>query len=121
MKQAARVGHLRGIAGSIEGCAYLAEQREEPGKAARFLGVAETIRERMKIPLFNSWTSHHTQAETSLRSALGPQQYDLAVREARRAREGDIFDEVRGVLELYAQEGEGVAVPPSAIESTCGE
>ncbi|HTT04411.1 MAG TPA: winged helix-turn-helix domain-containing protein [Steroidobacteraceae bacterium] len=121
MKQAARVGHLRGIAGSVEGCAYLAEKRAEPGKAARFLAVAETVRERMKIPLFKFWRPHHAEVETSLRSTLGPGQYELVVQQARRAREEDIFDEVRAVLEQYAQEGNGAAAPSSAIDARGAE
>lgn len=117
MQQAARVGHLRGIAGSVEGCAYLAEKKAEPARAARFLAVAETIRERMRIPLFKFWWPYHAEVEPSLRSALGQRQYELAVQGARRAREEDIFDEVRGVLEQYAQESDGAGARSSAIEA----
>lgn len=121
MKQAARVGHLRGIAGSVEGCAYLAWKQADPAKAARFLGVAGAIRERMQIPLFQFWRPHHAEAEASLRAALGQRQYELAVQDARRAREEDIFDEVRAVLMQYAEAGDAATARPSGIEVASGE
>lgn len=103
MSRAARVGNIRGIAGSVEGCAYLAEKHGDTDKAARFLAGAAAIRERTGNPLFGFWVSHNASAQAALVSRLGQRQYDTAMRE-RSAREEDVFDEVRTVLAQYRED-----------------
>jgi hypothetical protein len=102
MSRAAQVTHVRGIAGSVEGCAYLAQKQGAVDRAARFLGVAAAIRERTGVPLFNFWLPYHDAAAAALREQLGRGRYEAALESARRLRDEDAFEEVRGVLSQYA-------------------
>ena len=108
MSRAARVGHIRGISGSVEGCTYLAEKHGEVDKAVRFLALAAAIRDRTGIPLFRFWVSHNASVQASLISRLGQRPYDAAVLAGRRAREEDVFDEVRAVLSEYGEKRDDV-------------
>ena len=103
MSRAARVGHIRGIGGSVEGCMYLTEKDGDADQAARFLAVAAAIRDRTGIPLFRFWVAHHESAQASLASRLGQRRYEAAIRAGRRSREEDVFDEVRAVLSRYGE------------------
>jgi len=75
------VGNIRGIAGSIEGCAYLACRLGDWGTAARFLAAARHIRERTEVPIFNFWLPHQQSTLETLRAKLPAT--ELAAQEAR--------------------------------------
>jgi len=73
----AEVGNIRGVAGCIEGCGYVAEKHGQWSDAARFLGLAQELRDRTSIPLFNFWLAYHEAAHAELRSQLGEAEYRL--------------------------------------------
>jgi tetratricopeptide (TPR) repeat protein len=106
MRNALVVGHMRGVAGAIEGCAYIAERIGKRDEACRFLGAAEQIRKRAESPLFSFWIRHNESANASLRSTLGVQAYEAAVSDGARMREEDAANEAAAVLrELGAGSG----------------
>jgi hypothetical protein len=61
----------RGVAGCLEGAAYLETERRAFFGAARLLGAAERIRDLTRCPLLPHWTGHHSAAEAHIRAALG--------------------------------------------------
>ena len=71
MRNALIVGHIRGVAGSMEGCAYLAQRLGRCEEAARLLGAAERIRTQTAMPLFSFWVRHSEAAAVALRADLG--------------------------------------------------
>ena len=81
MRNAVAVGHSRGAAGSIEGCAYIAERRDKWVQACRLLSAAAEIRKRTEMPLFSFWYRHNEAANAALRSSLGRQGYETAIAE----------------------------------------
>lgn len=92
-----RAKHARGAAGVVEGTAYLAYERGEFEKAARFLAAAARVRRITGAPLFQQWRNAQQAAENKARAALG--------REFRRAQEAgavtrfeDIVGEARAIL-----------------------
>lgn len=99
---AVEVFNMRGVAGSMEGCGYLAVRRGEWGDAARYFAVARRIRERTHMPLFNFWRGHHEAAHAALRANLGPHEYAAQTDAGRRMRDEDAANEVRDRLRLYA-------------------
>jgi non-specific serine/threonine protein kinase len=102
MRNAIAVGHLRGISGSVEGCAYLAERLGRPEEACRYLGVAEQLRQRAGSPLFSFWFRHNEDARAALRSTLGSTRYEKAVSAGRRMHAEDAMNEAAGVLRQFA-------------------
>jgi predicted ATPase/DNA-binding winged helix-turn-helix (wHTH) protein len=93
MRNAIAVAHLRGIAGSVEGCGYLAEQFGKTEEACRFLSAAEQVRQRARSPLFSFWFRHNESANKRLRSTLGPNRYEELVRAGARMRTEDVINE----------------------------
>jgi len=71
----AEVGNIRGVAGCIEGCGYVAEKHGQWSDAARFLGLAQELRDKTSIALFNFWLAYHEAAHAELRSQLGEAEY----------------------------------------------
>lgn len=96
------VGHLRGIAGSIEGCGYIAERHGRPGQACRLLGNAEQIRRRTAIPLFSFWRAHNESAKASLRAALGGARYEAEVAAGVAMKDEDASNEAALLLHEIA-------------------
>jgi predicted ATPase/DNA-binding winged helix-turn-helix (wHTH) protein len=103
MRRSIEVGNIRGVAGSIEGCGYLAERLGKAGQAARLLGAAARIRERTEIPLFNFWIVHHEFADQALRSALGSVAYEAAMNEGTKMREEDVMNEAAHQLREFGE------------------
>lgn len=101
-RMSAAVGNVRGVAGSIEGCAYLAEKMGEHADAVRFLGAAELVRERTSLPLFQFWVPYHDAATTALRAKLGPEEYEACQRAGRQMRVEDAANEVAARLRSYS-------------------
>ena len=102
LQNAIAVGHLRGIAGSVEGCAYLAERLGHHEQACRFLGAAEQMRQRAGSPLFCFWIRHNEAARTALRSTLGVSRYDAAVIAGARMHVEDGMNEAAELLKRFA-------------------
>lgn len=92
MRNANSVGHLRGAAGSVEGCAYIAERFGHAAEACRFLGAAQRIRERAQSPLFSFWYGHNEMAHAALRSKLGAAEYEAALLEGARMHSEDALN-----------------------------
>ncbi|HEY2679056.1 MAG TPA: winged helix-turn-helix domain-containing protein [Steroidobacteraceae bacterium] len=107
MRNAISVGHLRGAAGSVEGCAYIAERLGSAEQACRFLSAAEQIRRRAESPLFSFWFRHNEAARTALRSTLGLARYEEAVIAGARMRAEDVVNEAAALLQQF-----GPAVAP---------
>jgi len=63
------------MAGSIEGCAYIAARLGEHAEAARLLAAARQIRERTAIPVFNFWIPHQQSTLALLRAHLPPEEF----------------------------------------------
>jgi tetratricopeptide (TPR) repeat protein len=102
MQNAIAVGHLRGIAGSVEGCAYLAERLGHHQESCRFLGAAEQMRQRAGSPLFCFWIRHNEAARAALRSTLGASRYDAAVTAGARMHVEDGMNEAAELLRQFA-------------------
>lgn len=102
LNEAAAVFTPRGMAGSMEGCGYLAIRRGERADAARFLAAAAAIRERTGVPLFNFWVPTHEAVHASLRAELGSEAYEAQSQAGRRMRDEDAANEVRARLQLYS-------------------
>jgi predicted ATPase/DNA-binding winged helix-turn-helix (wHTH) protein len=101
MRNAIEVGHLRGIAGSVEGCGYVAEQLGDAEEACRFLGAAEQFRQRARSPLFSFWFRHNESAGARLRSTLGLSRYEALVDAGARMRAEDVINEAAERLRRY--------------------
>jgi non-specific serine/threonine protein kinase len=93
MRNAIAVGHLRGVAGSVEGCGYIAERLGKSEDACRFLSAAEQIRQRAGSPLFSFWFRHNESAGARLRSTLGPNHYEALASAGARMRTEDVINE----------------------------
>jgi hypothetical protein len=102
LRNAITVGHSRGIAGSIEGCGYIAERQGRLQQACRFLGAAEQVRHRTEIPLFSFWQRHNEFAKETLRAALGSTRYEAALTAGARMKEEDASNEAAGLLHEFA-------------------
>jgi len=108
MRNGIAVGHIRGVAGSIEGCAYLAERAGKLDEACRFLGAADQIRKRTEMPLFSFWIRHNEQTNAALTSALGARRYAAAVNAGTRRREEDVVNEAAELLREFGSGAEFV-------------
>jgi tetratricopeptide (TPR) repeat protein len=103
MRNANSVGHLRGAAGSVEGCAYIAERLGHAEEACRYLGAAEQIRRRAGSPLFSFWYRHNEAAHAALRSKLGSARYEASVLEGSRMHSEDAVNQASRRLELFGE------------------
>jgi predicted ATPase/DNA-binding winged helix-turn-helix (wHTH) protein len=103
MRNAMAVGHLRGIAGSVEGCGYLAAQMGKAEEACRLLSAAEQFRQRTRSPLFSFWIRHNEAAVARLQSTLGPSRYETAVRAGARMRVEDAINEAAVLLRQFGE------------------
>jgi tetratricopeptide (TPR) repeat protein len=102
MRTAISVGHLRGAAGAVEGCAYIAERSGLAEHACRFLSAAEQIRRRSESPLFSFWFRHNEAARSALQSSLGLARYEEVVSAGARMRAEDVVNEAAGLLRQFA-------------------
>jgi predicted ATPase/DNA-binding winged helix-turn-helix (wHTH) protein len=101
MRNGISVGHVRGVAGAIEGCAYIAERMGNADAACRFLSAAAQIRLRAGSPLFSFWARHNEFANSALRTALGIQQYEAATRLGAQMRQEDVINEAADLLREF--------------------
>ena len=96
------LGNLRGMAGSIEGCAYLTSQAGEWRTAARLLAAARATRERTKLPLFRFWWPHLELVLGDLRSHLSPAEFEASWQEGAALRHEDATNEAVALLRSYS-------------------
>jgi predicted ATPase/DNA-binding winged helix-turn-helix (wHTH) protein len=102
MRNGIAVGHARGVAGSIEGCGYIAERLGKMDHACRFLSAAAEIRKRTEMPLFSFWHRHNEEANAALRSSLGRPHYEAAIGEGARMRQEDVVNEAAALLRKFS-------------------
>ena len=102
MRNALAVGHIRGAAGSMEGCGYIAERLGLAEQACRSLGAAEEIRQRTGIPLYSFWIPHYNHAHAALRTALGPAAYARATATGAALHEEDAAAENAQWLQSFS-------------------
>jgi hypothetical protein len=108
MRLGISVGHIRGVGGAIEGCAYIAERMGKADAACRFLSAAAQIRKRAASPLFSFWIRHNEMANSALRSALGPRQYDAATNAGAQMRQEDAVNEAADLLREFGAGANGI-------------
>jgi hypothetical protein len=102
MRNAVGLGHRRGVAGSIEGCGYIAQRLGRAEVACRLLAAAEQIRRRSDSPLFSFWIAHNEAARRELRSAMDTPGYDAAVKAGTHLREEDATNQAAALLREFA-------------------
>jgi non-specific serine/threonine protein kinase len=102
-----RFQNWRGVAGCVEGTAYLAVKDGESAKAARFLAAAARVRDWTGAPLFSQWRKAQQIAETKAQDALGPD-FRRAQADGASARFEDVAAEARALLVKVAAQPERV-------------
>lgn len=100
---AAPVGNVRGMAGSIEGCAYIAVELGQHAAGLRWLTVAEAIRTRTQISLFRFWIPYHDAAVAKIRSTLTPAEFSRIAALGAALRHEDAANEVLESLVAYSE------------------
>ncbi|HEV2271154.1 MAG TPA: winged helix-turn-helix domain-containing protein [Steroidobacteraceae bacterium] len=96
------LGNVRGIAGSIEGCGYLASVAGDRRTAARLLAVAGVIRERTQLPLFSFWRPHLESTMRALRLHLSPAELEASWQSGAALRHEDATNEAAALLRSYS-------------------
>jgi non-specific serine/threonine protein kinase len=97
------VGNIRGMAGSMEGCGYLACQAGEWRTAARLLAAARVIRERTQLPLFSFWCPHLDATMRDLHTHLSPAELEVSWQSGAALRPEDATNEAVALLRSYSQ------------------
>ncbi|WP_165418435.1 ATP-binding protein [Dyella amyloliquefaciens] len=90
--------HWRGVAGCVEGAAYLSSERGEAQRAARFMAAAARVRKSSAAPLMPQWRKAQAIAEQRARRQLG-KAFAQTQQEGYSARFEDIASEARATLE----------------------
>jgi non-specific serine/threonine protein kinase len=86
-----------GVAGCVEGAAYLLCERGEPRRAARFLFAAAHVRELTATPLMPQWRKAQAAVEAVVHEALGPS-FEVVQKDAVATRFSQIVGEAHAVL-----------------------
>jgi non-specific serine/threonine protein kinase len=94
--------HWRGVAGCVEGAAYLAAERGDARRAARFLAAAARVRTLTDAPLLPQWRQGQLVAEAKARDGLGAD-FERIQREGAAERFEEIAAEARATLVDIAQ------------------
>ncbi|HWU76801.1 MAG TPA: winged helix-turn-helix domain-containing protein [Rhodanobacter sp.] len=89
--------HRRGMAGCIEGTAYLVLGQGDAHCAAKLLAVAAFIRELTGAPLFPQWHKVHAEAEARSLEVLGDA-FNAVQRQGAAARLEDVVEQARTLL-----------------------
>lgn len=100
-----RFQNWRGLAGCVEGAAYLAAKYGEPAKTAHFLAATARVREWTGGPLFEQWREGQHVADRKAREALGPE-FERAQEAGASARFEDVVMEARALLRGIAAQPE---------------
>lgn len=93
--------HWRGVAGCVEGAAYISSERGEAQRAARFMAAAARVRKSSAAPLMPQWRKAQAIAEQRARRQLG-RAFAQTQQEGYSARFEDIASEARATLEDVA-------------------
>lgn len=101
LKLAVAVSNIRGMAGSVEGCAYLACLAGDWSVAARLLAAAEVVRERTGMPIFNFWLPAQAAALGELQLRLSEREFAAATETGRSLRPEDAPNEALALLTRY--------------------
>ena len=101
------LGNVRGMAGSIEGCAYLASRAGEWRSAARLLAAARATRERTKLPLFKFWWPHLEVTMRDLHSHLSLAEFEASWQSGAALRHEDATNEAVALLRSYSKPATG--------------
>ena len=107
-----RLRHWRGVAGCVEGAAYLAAAYGEARRAARFLAAAARMRVLTDAPLMPQWRKGQAEAEGKARHALGAN-FAQIQRESAAERFEEIAAEARATLADLAQGRRSTASKPA--------
>ncbi len=98
-----RTGHWWGMAGSLEGLAWVAGSTGRPERAALLLGASAALWDKTANAIMSSWQAHHDGCEAAARAALGEGRY--------RARWQEGYALGRDQVAAAAREGLEGAVP----------
>ncbi len=102
LRNAAGYGNIRGMAGSIEACAYIALEHGAYAPAVELLGAAATIRHRTGSPLFRFWVKHNDRAHAVARRELGASDYAAHLASGRRLRDEESVIRTAALLRSFA-------------------
>lgn len=102
LQLAAAVGNVRGIAGSVEGCAYLCARAGEPEAAVKLLAAARAIRDRTGCPIFSFWLPHQQATLALLRQRLDPVAFEASDALGTELRQEDAAAEASKLLWRFA-------------------
>jgi predicted ATPase/DNA-binding winged helix-turn-helix (wHTH) protein len=105
------VRNLRGMAGSVEGCAYIAIERGMYAEGIEMLGSAAGIRDRTGVPLFGFWLPRNDRAHDAARQALGETAYAARFAAGERMRDEDSISRVVALLQAFAVGGSSSSSP----------
>nr|WP_255482797.1 winged helix-turn-helix domain-containing protein [Rhodanobacter sp. MP7CTX1] len=89
--------HRRGIAGCVEGAAYLVLKQGDADCAVRLLAAAARVRDLTGSPLFTQWHAVHAEAEVSAREVLGIA-FTAVHKLGAAARFEDVVEQTRTLL-----------------------
>ena len=87
----------RGIAGCIEGTAYLVLRQGDAGHAAELLAAAARVRKLTGAPLLPQWHAAHAAAEAGAREMLGTA-FKAVQKQGAAARLEDVVEQTRALL-----------------------
>lgn len=104
------MANWRGVAGCVEGAAYLLSACGEAEQSARFLAAAANVRNLTAAPLMPHWHKAQATAEKTARDALG-HAFESAWRGGATARFEQVAAEARAVLAaMVADQGPWIDV-----------
>ena len=89
--------HRRGIAGCVEGAAYLVLKQGNADCATRLLAAAARVRDLTGAPLFPQWHAVHAEAEARARETLGTT-FEAVQKLGAAARYEDVVEQTRTLL-----------------------
>ena len=102
---AAPMGAYLCVPDYLECLAELAHDADSSRHAARLLGAAHAMRERLELPLFKVYEGHHESVVVSLRNTLGDNDFDAAWAEGAALSTEEAI--------AYAQRGRGERKRPA--------
>jgi tetratricopeptide (TPR) repeat protein len=111
LRTAAGYRNVRGMAGSVEGCGYIAVELGLHAQAVEMLGAAGAMRNRTALPLFNFWVRHNQHAHAAARRALGSKAYAERLAFGEQMRDEDSIGRAASMLRAIAA---GESTPPPA-------
>jgi tetratricopeptide (TPR) repeat protein len=71
-----RLGHRAAVAHQLESFGFIAQRQGENGRAARLLGAADSLREKINIPMYPAERVEYEEALEHLRSGMEDGEFD---------------------------------------------